>query len=389
MPSFKQVAVASALAGLSAAAPLEKKDNHKVYQVHNPKFARNGPAAYAKALAKYGASPEKISKVLSAAPSNVTTTPEQYDSEYLSPVQISGQTFKLDFDTGSSDLWVFGSGSAAGGSHTTYQPGSSASELQGETWKISYGDGSSASGNVYADTVTVGGTTVTQQAVEAATTVSAAFASGAPDGLLGLAFSSINTVTPTQQKTFFDNAVAQGLPATFAADLQAGKPGSYDFGALDSAYSDSDITYTAVDNSQGFWSFTPDSATIGTGASMAAGAGIADTGTTLMLVDDSIVDAYYQQVSGATNDAQQGGYVFDCSATLPDFTLTVGSHNAVVPGSYINYAPVDSTGQQCFGGIQSDSQIGFAIYGDVFLKSQYVVFDQSTGSPRLGLADKK
>ena len=43
----------------------------------------------------------------------------------------------------------------------------------------------------------VGGTSVTGQAVEIATTVSSEFASDKSDGLLGLSFSSINTGTIT------------------------------------------------------------------------------------------------------------------------------------------------------------------------------------------------
>jgi len=43
------------------------------------------------------------------------------------------------------------------------------------------------------DTVKIGGTTVTGQAVELAKQVSSTFVSDSSDGLVGLAFSSINT----------------------------------------------------------------------------------------------------------------------------------------------------------------------------------------------------
>jgi hypothetical protein len=46
------------------------------------------------------------------------------------------------------------------------------------------------------DTVTVGGIQIKNQAVECADTLSSAFSSGSGDGLLGLAFGNINTVTP-------------------------------------------------------------------------------------------------------------------------------------------------------------------------------------------------
>ena len=134
--------------------------------------------------------------------------------------------------------------------------------------------------------------------------------------------------------------------------------------------------------------------------------GIADTGTTLMLLSDAVVAAYYAQVRGATNNPNAGGYIFPCNAVLPSFTVVIGGYRAVVPGSYINYAPVSRTSKSktfsdacemiiadmscsvCYGGIQSDNGIGFAIYGDVFLKSQFVVFDRTQSVPRLGFAKK-
>src|ERR1700716_1656115 len=92
--------------------------------------------------------------------------------------------------------WVFSSETPSSESkgHNIYQPSSSAKLLSGETWNISYGDGSGASGNVYSDTVIVGGVTASGQAVEAAEQVSSQFQQDTNnDGLLGLAFSSINT----------------------------------------------------------------------------------------------------------------------------------------------------------------------------------------------------
>jgi aspergillopepsin I len=83
--------------------------------------------------------------------------------------------------------------------------------------------------------------------------------------------------------------------------------------------------YTDVDDSQGFWTFTADGYAIGDAqGSSGSLTGIADTGTTLVLIDDSVVSEYYAQIDGAKNDSSQGGYIFPCSATLPDFSLTIG-----------------------------------------------------------------
>lgn len=67
----------------------------------------------------------------------------------------------------------------------------------------------------------VGGLSVTGQAVELATTVSSSFTSDSSiDGLVGLAFSNLNTVSPTPQTTFFDTAKAHLDAEVFTADLK-------------------------------------------------------------------------------------------------------------------------------------------------------------------------
>ena len=264
--------------------------------------------------------------------------------------------------------------------HTTYDT-SSGKKLQGSSWTIQYGDGSGAAGDVYADQVVVGGVTATSQAVEAATSVSGQSFTGS-DGLLGLASSSINTVTPDKQTTFFDTVKATLADPLFTATLKKGQPGSYDFGYIDDSKHTGDINYVDVDFSQGFWQFDTGSYTIGKQSGDNFGSAIADTGTTLLLAPDQVVTDYYGQVQGSKNDQQAGGYTVPCDADLPDFTIEIGSSQATVPGSLINYAPNgDGT---CFGGIQGNQGLGFSILGDIFLKSQFVVFDG--GKNQIGFA---
>lgn len=240
---------------------------------------------------------------------------------------------------------------------------------------------------MYADKVTVGGVTATSQAVEAATSVSSSFSQDTDtDGLLGLAFSSINTVQPVQQKTWFDSVKSQLAKPLFAVTLKYHAAGTYDFGFIDTSKYTGAITYVDVDNSSGFWGFTASAYSVGTTTTSGSIDGILDTGTTLILVDDSIVSAYYAKVSGSVNDDTQGGYTFPCSANLPDFSITVGGVKQVVPGKFINYAPISS--RVCFGGIQSNNGIQLNIFGDIFLKSKYIVHESGSSRPRLGFAQQ-
>lgn len=380
------VAVLSASLAAGAALPSTKVGVVEFHQTANPKFvAHNGPLALARAYRKYGVPVSPALKAAATAAAagkkrdsgSATANSDQGDLEYIVQVSIGtpAQTLNLDFDSGSSDLWVFSPELSNPGNHNLYDPSQSSTsqQLSGESWSIQYQDGSGSSGDVYSDNVTVGGVTVQGQAVETASQVSDQFANGDSDGLLGLAFSSINTVTPDQQKTWFDNAQSQLDKPLFVADLRHDAPGSYTFGGIPSAASN--IHYTSVDNSQGFWGFTP---TI-SGRQVS---GIADTGTTLLLLDDDLVNSYYSKVSGANNDASQGGWVFDCNTNLPSFSFTVGGGKITIPGSLINYG---QQGNVCFGGIQSSQGAG-NVFGDVALKAAYVVFD--AGNNRLGWSQK-
>lgn len=258
--------------------------------------------------------------------------------------------------------------SSAQSGHAVYDT-SNATLISGQAWDISYGDGSGAKGVVYADKVAVGSVTATSQAVEAATSVSSSFLSDTnSDGLLGLAFPNINTVRPNSQTTFFDSVKSSLAQPLFTVDLKKGEAGSYDFGFIDSSKYTGDITYVNVNSASGFWQFTADGYAIGSsGVVSSSMTTIADTGTTLMYLPQAVVNAYYASISGAAYASNQGGYVFPCSTTPPDFAVVIGGSAFTVPGSYMNYARITST--YCFGGLQSNSGIGFSILGGTNLKT--------------------
>ena len=283
---------------------------------------------------------------------DVPAEDQQNDSQYLCHVTIGtpGQTFLLDFDTGSADLWLWSTELPSATTqnppspHTIYDPTKSSSyaATEGSTWKISYGDGSSASGTVGTDTVNVGGLVIKSQSIELANELSTQFAQDTSDGLLGLAFGSINTVSPAPVQTPVENMISQqDIPKDeelFTAYLGAEKASEesfYTFGYLDqTALNGQTPAYTPVDNSQGFWMFQSTSAVVaGKTIDRSGNSAIADTGTTLALVDDATCKAIYDAIPGGKYDSSQQGYIFPTNTAvdqLPVVSFAVGDQQFAV-----------------------------------------------------------
>lgn len=276
--------------------------------------------------------------------------------------------------------------------HTVFDPSKSSTfkDKEGSTWRISYGDGSYASGTVGNDDVDMGDLTVKGQAIELAETMSAQFSSGADDGLLGLAFSSINTVKPNAVYTPVENMASQSdIPKSaslFTAKLgswrDANEPDQgesfYAFGFVDQdtvKASGEDIYYTPIDKSKGFWMFDSASATVnGKSISRTGNKAIADTGTTLALVDDAMCQAIYDAIEGAYYDSESQGYVYPIDTPadkLPVVSFAVGEKQFVVQKEDLGFA-VAKPGY-VYGGIQSRGSMAMDILGGTFLKAIYAV----------------
>lgn len=235
------------MGSLAVAAPTENPgETFSVKAARNPDHIPVGPLALAKAYNKYNVPmPEDLIKAVERITGEVLAgratgevaanpAPQGYDLEYIAEVDIGSPAQKLyfDFDTGSSDLWTFSENtpSAQVNGHPKYRPSqsSTAKKLSGYSWSINYADGSNSKGDVYTDKVTIGGLTVKTQAVETATQVSSQFSNNPSSqftGLLGLGFDKLNTVRPTQQKTWFSNIKSSLDKALFTANLnhQSGK----------------------------------------------------------------------------------------------------------------------------------------------------------------------
>lgn len=270
--------------------------------------------------------------------------------------------------------------------HTVFDP-SKSSTFQTEpssSWQIRYGDGSSASGVVGTDTIDVGGVKVQNQAVELANHLSAQFLQTTGDGLLGLAFPKINTVKPSPAHTPVENMIEQGdisaklFTVRLTSYRDANEEPFYTFGFIDEPTvkaTGQEIHYAPVDKHIGMWMFSSSTASVnGQTISRPQNNAIADTGTTLALVDDQTVEAIYKAIPGAVYDPSQQGYVFPADTPvdkLPTVGFAVGDKPFMVPKEDLAFAPAKPG--YVFGGIQSRGKLQFDILGDTFLKAIYAV----------------
>ncbi|RMZ68856.1 aspartic endopeptidase pep1 [Pyrenophora seminiperda CCB06] len=383
---------------VSSPVELQKRSTFSIEQVP-AKVAHRKPGAVLKAAAfqRHGipmhtslqASAENAAnRVLSHPPYNgsVSAWNDYYHVMYLCPVTIGEDTLHLLFDTGSSDIWGYSSLQPQEQiyGHEFYNA-EQYKIKDGYTWGVTYVDGTGASGDVYVDQVEVGPLVATQQAFGAAKTISPSFVNFPEyEGVLGLGFRKMQSIQPVQQNTFFDNIRDSLAAPLFATALRYNAPGTYDFGVIDTAKYTGELTWTEVNESIGCWEVYVSSTSIFPSTGFYA---VVDTGTTLLILGDELVAAYYDDVPDSVNDPTFGGYVVPCDTELPDLEFELGGGYHVVPGMYMMVGAIDETGGMCYGGLQSNDLIdGVNVLGDIFMKGKYIVHEYADGLPRMGIA---
>lgn len=249
--------------------------------------------------------------------------------------------------------------------HARYDPWTSSTwkTLNGYNFSISYGDGSRVSGFVGTDVVDIGGATVTSQAIGLPTYVSRHVRRDTDsDGIIGLSFSSLNTIHPKKQNTFFDNVSGSLAEPLMTANLKHNTTGFYEFGKIDRSIFKGELHWVPIFN-DGYWRIL--SIFFGVGSKPEdvrlnpnpnSTTAIADTGTSLMLVDPFVAHTYYEAVPNARRDPDLGNStIFPCDTKLPDFQVALGlNYMATIPGYLMNYAELGNNSEfPPFWGLQS------------------------------------
>lgn len=294
--------------------------------------------------------------------------------------------------------------------HNLYNPGRSTTyrPLRTSSWKIKYGDGSTASGSVGTDTLYLGGLRIDKQAFGLARQLSPTFSATAGDGILGLAFNRISVVKPKPLPGPLENMAGQE-DITKDMELFTAYLGSwrdkddidhgesfYTFGYIEQSVllrcSVREPWYVPLVQTHGLWEFASESIKINNETiTRSKNTAIADTGSSLLLLPDEIVTKIYAQIPGAEFSKKHQGWIFPINTPvekLPTLKIGIGSAahsmDSEVQKEDYGFAPVG--GGKQYGGIQSRGTSKFDILGDTWLKAVYAIFDG--GRRRFGVVQR-
>ncbi|GJN89745.1 hypothetical protein Rhopal_002734-T1 [Rhodotorula paludigena] len=283
------------------------------------------------------------------------------------------QEFIIDFDTGSADLWVPGTGVSG---FDSYNPDlSSTAQNTSDSFYITYGDGTGVTGPVYTDTVTVAGISAEQQHF-AATKVGIDFSDTGISGIAGMAFEALSNIgeRPFFQTMFEEGKVKENL---FSFTLGDAADGELFLGGIDSSKISGGITYTPVVH-QGYWQVlgTPYADGVAAGGEQNM---VIDTGTTLVIAPRKAAAQFFAKVPGARR-WRSGYYMYPCDQSWTA-ELEFGGVKFPIPSEYLNLGLTSLGSPYCVASIVGqDIGIDAWVVGDAFLRGVYTVFNAGTRS---------
>ncbi|EUC54550.1 aspartic protease, partial [Rhizoctonia solani AG-3 Rhs1AP] len=285
------------------------------------------------------------------------------------------QRFQVEFDTGSSDLWVFSSTCVAQGcsSDNKYDASQSSSgKRRGRTFSTQYAHYAGISGPVYADTVTVAGLSAEGQLFSSINRIRGTDEYYDTDGLMGLAFRPISQL---EAPTFIDTLLSQGKISKPIFSMRlASDAGSeiYIGGSNPSKYT-GEITYVPVE-SQSYWAVNGSASA--NGQEGYKGKMTIDSGSQIIFGPlDSVKDWWSKG---------PGYFTFPCN-NAPSVSLKFNGREFPIPADRMNLGFLPNNYSACVGAIAAARTPENAwLVGSSFLSTVYTVFDASES--RVGFA---
>jgi len=314
------------------------------------------------------------------------------DEEYFGEVNIGSpsQTFKVIYDTGSSNLWVPSkecSNCKVQGSH--YDSSKSKTyEKDGKAFALQYGTGS-CKGFISKDTVGIAGLTidgfqfgeVTSEAVDV-------FGQVPFDGILGMGVpaAAVDKVPMPMDMLIEQKKIEHNVFAFYLTS--DGKAGStVTLGGTDPAFHTEDFHYVPLalgSHVLPYWLVSASDIKVDgesavkcswlTGCYM-----VVDTGTSLLAGPQSSVDKLTAKIPKVEEDCSNVG-------SLPTISISMNGRDFEVgPDFYVVKAKDDAGKDACLLGIQGvNAGVPIWILGDVFLRKYYTVWDKDQS--RVGFA---
>ncbi|KAI1716179.1 eukaryotic aspartyl protease domain-containing protein [Ditylenchus destructor] len=328
------------------------------------------------------------------------------NSQYYGSITIGTppQTFKVLFDTGSSNLWVpceqCPLTNMACTNHQKFDCGSSSTcHETSRAFSIKYGTGS-VSGQVLNDVVCFdnpesGYCTNTSQGFACAINEpGATFVYAKFDGIMGLAWDSISVdKIPSPMVQIFANKQICNQPIfAFWLSRDPNSPeeqgGEMTLCDIDTNHYQGELTWIPLIATD-YWRIQLGSVSIG-GQILENSVGISailDTGTSLLAGPTADVRKILQLLGTDITSDGEGDYTINCMdiSSLPSVAFNIGGKDFVLlPQDYIVQLDMD-TCLLGFSAIDIPKPNGpLWILGDIFIGKYYTVFDH--GNKRIGLA---
>ncbi|KAG0274780.1 hypothetical protein BGZ95_009473 [Linnemannia exigua] len=346
------------------------------------------------------------------AVSDVSLTSVIGDVLYTIPITLGTppQKFNLAIDTGSFVTWVVSSSCVTGACANItnhFNPAlSSTAVLMPTAFESKYVSGDRVSGQYMTEQYSIG--SLNFKAMAGLVSVNQATLPPSVDGIMGLwsakaELEQISGDIPilkilARAKALSKNQIGVFLqsnsPVSRASNRVNAPGGEISFGGANAARYKEPITYiNCVGKTP--WMLSVSAMSVN-GRPIATGGAQAtiDTGTSLMMVPQSVADAIHAAIPGSIKTAEYGWFV-PCEGTIP-ITITFGTFVTTIPYKTFaiqdNYATLNTGRIVCLSSVMYPKGATVVIddwlLGAVFMKNMYTVFDFDPAVPggRIGFA---